>query len=60
MKLYNHLRAFGAQASMREAKANKKEAVWSIFTSNNVNSKKAKAKAPKFIALEKKKGFCKR
>jgi len=59
MKLYNHLRAFGGQASMREAKANKKEAVWSLFSNGGINNKKGKGKAPKFISIEKKKASAK-
>jgi len=48
MKIYNHYRASGKgnNGSMREAKANKKEAVWSIFS--NGSAKKAK---PKFSKL---------
>jgi len=48
MKIFNHYRAsgnLGNMGSMRLAKANKKEAVWSIFS--NGYSKKPKAKSPK-------------
>jgi len=34
MKIFNHYRASGTLGSMRVAKANKKEAVWSIFSSS--------------------------
>jgi serine/threonine protein kinase len=44
MKIYNHYRASGNLGSMREAKANKKEAVWSIFA--NGYSKKPKQQKP--------------
>jgi len=44
MKIFNHYRASGNLGSMREAKANKKEAVWSIFA--NGYSKKPKPQKP--------------
>jgi len=46
MKIYNHYRASGVFTSMRAAKANKIEAVWSIF-SNGYFSKSKNPKPPK-------------
>jgi len=45
MKIFNHFRASGNLGSMRAAKANKKEAVWSIFA--NGYPRKPKVKSPK-------------
>jgi len=53
MKIFNHYRASGTLGSMRVAKANKKEAVWSIFSSSY--SKISKPKQQK-KSSEKKKG----
>jgi len=54
MKIYNHYRASGVFTSMRAAKANKMEAVWSIF-SNGYYNKKAKPKSPKLKKIDEKK-----
>jgi len=57
MKIFNHYRAsgnFGNFASMRVAKANKKEAVWSIFSNGNIK-KPAKSKSPKLKKMDSKK-----
>jgi len=52
MKIFNHYRASGTLGSMRVAKANKKEAVWSIFSSSY--SKISKPKQQKKSSEKKK------
>jgi serine/threonine protein kinase len=48
MKIFNHYRNSGNFGSMREAKANKKEAVWSIFSNTgNIINKRPKNKIAK-------------